>query len=149
MKISSIEYRAICHATEDIDAVKKAVENAGCTGEHQISYLSGLHQNRIVVISGRIEKQKEVKALLSNLESHGIMKAIENQIEDRLDDDCVLHIRLSKQDAFNNKIVLAGEADCIQISMHIWVHPARKEKAMSELRKYYENIHENQYDANP
>ena len=137
MKIRCIEYRAISHATEDTATVKKALENAGCIGPFQETCLTGVHHNRIVIITGEIKKQAGIKAFIRNLEEHGIMKSIESQIEERIDDDCIFHIRLSKQDAFNNRISLANDSDSIHISIHFSVFPSKKEKVIEELKRYY------------
>ena len=130
-KVVSIELSAIAHATENLEAVEKAMRNIlpfEIFESKQITrrYLKGHHGNPITTLNLKIIKKDETKLMLENL--FRLMDQIEKEklileFENFLDDKENLYMRLDKQEAFGGKVTFASKDPVrLKIKTEVW-HP--------------------------
>jgi len=79
---------------------------------------------------GILDEMKELFA------EHGVDLAILEDIEDRIDEDCVFYMRLDKQKAVQGVYEPAHHGDVIAITGKVQSHPARKEVAVRNLKEF-------------
>ncbi len=135
-KIEWIKVSAVVHSTESREKVSQAIANIfPFDFEIQISEARGHFGNPMEYLEVEIKKSSEIKAFWKNL-----MNILKNEIEtlletldDRVDGQNVLHIRIDKQKAFLGDFKLSN-VDPIAIKVKLVVYPARREKAI-ELAK--------------
>jgi RNA binding exosome subunit len=135
-KIEWIKVSAVVHSTESREKVSQAIANIfPFDFEIQISEAKGHFGNPMEYLEVEIKKSSEIKAFWKNL-----MNILKNEIEtlletldDRIDGQNVLHIRIDKQRAFLGDFKLSN-VDPIAIKVKLVVYPARREKAI-ELAK--------------
>ena len=68
------------------------------------------------------------------------MREILEGIEDKVDDDCILYIRLDKQKAVCGEFVIAHGGDVVSVTAKVMSHPARKEVAVNTVRDYLQSL---------
>ena len=130
-KVVSIELSAIAHATENLEAVEKAMRNILpfeiCESKQFTRrYLKGHHGNPITTLNLNIIKKDETKLILENL--FRLMDQIEKEklileFENFLDDKENLYIRLDKQEAFGEKFTITSKDPVrLKIKTEMW-HP--------------------------
>jgi RNA binding exosome subunit len=136
-------FRAHCHATEVRGRVQKAlmfvmgVDDAeGIT----VTKNEGFFGNKIHVLEGTIRKRKEVKAFLARLNDIGILEKVMEELDQRMDDDCFLHMRFGKQEAYREELVLVRGGDAVSVRVKVSAHPARTEKAKENMREFYRKL---------
>ncbi len=142
---SSLNVRAICHSTEDIEKVRQSVLNALGEIELQVTIAKGHHGNQMEIIEARTVKMRDIDRVFDRMQA-GDLEEIDRTIESRIDDSCNLFLRLSKQDAFRDIIRLAAEDDAISIKMKIRAYPAKRENAIAQAREYLAILRNNRQD---
>ena len=96
--------------------------------------------NHIIIFEAELTKVGEMKKFLKQLKDTGILAQVEAQIEQRLDEDCVIHFRLDKQKAYAEELALASSKDIIDVSMKVAAYPARREIALETFKEWLENF---------
>ncbi|MBU1157915.1 MAG: exosome subunit [Candidatus Thermoplasmatota archaeon] len=132
---SSLNARAICHSTEDVEKVRQSMLNALGEIELHVSVAKGHHGNPMEIIEARTEKMREIDGFFKKMQAEDL-EVIDRTIESRIDDACNLFLRLSKQDAFHEIIRLATDDDAIAIRIKIRAYPAKRESAIVQAREY-------------
>lgn len=131
--IHNISFRAICAATESEEKVKKALSLFIFENEIDIIKTDGHFGNPIsiftVIIRGN-DCSRFIEMLRSKLPEKEL-QILKNEIYDRVDDDCVLHIRFDKQAAYDGNAQLATSGDTISTEIKLRAYPARREKAIA------------------
>lgn len=133
-----IDLRTFCYATED----EKRVEGALRTFlpedfEIDRATSEGHHGDRIVVLSTRVERADEMRHVLDRLSDLDTASQLAAELDDRVDENCSLFLRLDKQPAFNGDVRL-GEG--ITFRAKVEAYPATKEAAVENAREALEEF---------
>lgn len=128
-----VDLRAFSYATEDEKRVEQAlytflpddveldrVENAGHYGD------------RIVVLSARVETADEMRHVLDALADLDEIDRVIGELDERVDDNCALFVRLDKQAAFRGEVRLGPG---ITLRTKVEAYPAKKEHAVENARE--------------
>ena len=131
--IHNISFRAICAATESEEKVKKALSLFIFENEIDIINTDGHFGNPISILTATIRGNdciQFIEILRSKLPEQDLQR-LKNEICDRVDDDCVLHIRFDKQAAYGGNVHIATMGDTITVEIKLRSYPARREKAIA------------------
>ena len=142
MSIHYITFQASVHATESDDRVKTALSLFLFDNEIYLNNTEGHFGNPISIMEARIKGRKcnqFIELLKSKLPSSEIQR-LKNELEERIDDECNLHIRFDKQAAFQGMVKLATSGDMIVVQIKIKAYPASYENAIVAARKIFENL---------
>ena len=128
-----IDLRAFCYATEDDKRVEQALR-AYLPEEFEIERATseGHHGDRILVLSARVENADEMRHVLSKVAEIPDADRLLDELDDRVDDNCSLFLRLDKQAAYRGVAEL-GEG--ITVRAKVEAYPAKKEKAVVSARE--------------
>jgi RNA binding exosome subunit len=130
--IHNISLRAIVSATESEDRVKTALSLFLFDNEIESTRTEGHYGNPITILHAHV-KGRDCKRFLENLKSkltEPELKKLKNEIVERTDDECCLHLRFDKQAAFQGTMQLATTTDTISARMKLKAYPAKREKAI-------------------
>ena len=133
-----VKVKAVCYATEDEDLIHDVMEElTGIEDDDcfDIDISEGLHGNPITVIDANLSHNKEYERLFRNI-GEGPLRSVLDEIEDRVDDDCILYMRLDKQKAVQGIYEISHTGDVISITAKIVAHPAKKEIAVKNAKEY-------------
>jgi len=122
-----IDLRAFCYATEDERRVRTALETF-LPEDFEIDRVEneGFHGDRIVVLSARVENADGVRHVLDALS--GIdLDDIRTELDERIDENCSLFLRLDKQAAYGGYIERGAG---IELRAKVEAYPAKKETAV-------------------
>ena len=136
----SVELRAHCHATEEEARVGKALRTVCPDGTIETEPAEGHHGNPILLMRCRIQKDDVIGAFWRRVKVAGLLDRILETLDERIDEDAVLHIRFHKQKAFAGAIELAQDADAIAVRAKIAAHPAKKSVAVRIAREYLRRL---------
>ncbi|MFB6084654.1 MAG: RNA-binding protein [Halorientalis sp.] len=133
-----VDLRAFSYATEDEKRVEEAlrtflpeeVEIERATSE-------GHHGDRIVVLSARVERADEMRHVLDRLSDLDDARRVVDELDERVDDNCSLFLRLDKQAAFRGAVRLG---DGLTLRAKVEAYPATKEQAVENAREALETF---------
>ncbi|RXK51296.1 RNA-binding protein [Halorientalis pallida] len=133
-----VDLRAFCYATEDEKRVAGALRNF-LPEEFEIERATseGHHGDRIVVLSARVERADEMRHVLDRLSDLDTAQQLADELDERVDDNCSLFLRLDKQAAFGGDVRLG---DGITVRAKVEAYPATKEKAVENAREALETF---------
>ena len=134
--IRRIEARTYCHATEAEERVAAALLFAVPEGETSREELEGHFGNRLVRLTRRVEKRPGIRVVWERWSAAGIPAAIGQDVEARVDEDGVLHFRLDKQAAYQERLELAKDSDPIDVRLKLIAYPAK----LAEVRRVAHSI---------
>jgi RNA binding exosome subunit len=128
-----IDLRAFCYATEDDKRVEQALRTY-LPEEFEIERATseGHHGDRILVLSARVENADELRHVLSKVAEIPDADRLLDELDDRVDENCSLFLRLDKQAAYRGVTEL-GEG--ITLRAKVEAYPAKKEKAVESARE--------------
>lgn len=127
--------RALCHATEDPDKVKRAMANAfGNHAEIKVSETEGVHGNKIIVLETSLESADQIADFIARLDKADL-EVVAESAASRIDEHCNLFFRLDKQLAFHEKIKLTAGDDAIAIRLRLKAFPSKTEVAVKVARE--------------
>lgn len=132
-----IHLRAIAQATEVQENVGQAMVFASGSKDIQVITTEGHFGNSITIFEIELSKADAMKKFLGLLKDSGILAQIIEQIEKRLDENCVIHLRLGKQKAYAEELALADSKDIIDVSMKVAAYPARREIALEAVLNWF------------
>ena len=133
-----MKVKAVCYATEDENLIHDVmVDLIGSDDEElfDVDISEGLHGNPITVIDANLSHNKEYERLFRNI-GEGPLKIVLDEIEQRVDDDCVLYLRLDKQKAVQGVYEISHSGDVISITAKVVAHPAKKEIAVENAKAF-------------
>ena len=133
-----VKVKAVCYATEDEDLIHDVMVNLIGSDDEElfdVDISEGLHGNPITVIDANLSHNKEYERLFRNI-GEGPLKIVLDEIEQRVDDDCVLYLRLDKQKAVQGVYEISHTGDVISITAKVVAHPAKKEIAVENAKQY-------------
>jgi RNA binding exosome subunit len=132
MNIHNISLRAIVSATESEDRVKTALSLFLFDSEIEAIKTEGHYGNPIIILQAQL-KGRDCKRFIEHLKlkltEHEI-KRLKNEIPERIDDECCLHLRFDKQAAFQGTVQLATTTDTVSARIKLKAYPAKREKAI-------------------
>ena len=131
--IHNIIFRTVCAATESQEKVKEALSLFIRENKIDTINTEGHFGNPICILTSKLKGDdciRFISILRSKLLEQEMTRLIK-EIPDRMDDDCVLHIRFDKQAAYGGSAQLATRGDTISIEIKLRAYPARREKAIA------------------
>lgn len=134
-----VRVKAICYATENEDLICDTVSELAGTEDLEIDISEGLHNNPLTVVDANLSKNKEYATLFTNL-GNDILAQLLDDLDSRVDDDCVFYMRLDKQKAVCGEYEISHGGDVISITAKIMAHPAKKEVALGIIRDYLNQL---------
>jgi RNA binding exosome subunit len=135
-----IHLRAMAQATEAEERVGHAMFFATEFKDISATRTKGHFGNPITIFEAELSKSGDMRSLLKKLDEAGILAQIIEQVEQRLDEDCVLHFRLDKQKAYAEVLALADSRDIIDVGMKVAAYPARREIALEAILDWIEGL---------
>ncbi|QWC20106.1 RNA-binding protein [Halorubrum sp. 2020YC2] len=128
-----VDLRAFSYATEDVKRVEQALYSL-LPEEVELDRVenAGHHGDRIVVLSARVERADEMRHVLDRLSELEDLDRILDELDERVDDNCALFLRLDKQAAFGGEVRLGPG---ITVRTKVEAYPAKKEKAVENARE--------------
>lgn len=138
--IHYINLRVIAHSTEDRSRVLKSLEfflssfSNGKNTDDLVEALDveGHYGNSITIFSAQITRKSDSKALANfiraNMSDEDVLR-LRDEMPDRLDDEQIFHIRVDKQAAFQERVILTSSADSITVKVKIATYPKDRQKA--------------------
>lgn len=130
-----VRVQTFCYATEKRELLEETMTELLGTDEFEEEISEGEHGNVMTILEARLTKQREFNALFKKLGPE-ICGWIVDDIENRIDDDCVFYIRLDKQKAVQGQYEVAHHGDVIAITGKVQAHPAKKDVAVRTLKEF-------------
>jgi RNA binding exosome subunit len=139
-----VDLRAFSYATEDDKRVEDALRTF-LPEEFEVERQSveGHNGDRIVTLSARVENADDVRHVLSELASLPEIDRVLSELDDRVNDNCALFLRLDKQDAFGGRVAL-GEG--VTLRAKVEAYPAKRENAVENARDVLSELREERAD---
>jgi len=124
--IMYLEATAIVHSTEDIEKVRKALmevfpPSVRSSIKIEQDEATGHFGNPIIRLSARVDcvdAESTLRYILGRLDDADV-GYLKGSLEDRVDKNGVLYLRLSKQDAYLGRLSIYEADDVVRISVHI------------------------------
>jgi len=128
-----VDLRAFSYATEDEKRVEQALytllpEDVELDRAENV----GHHGDRIVVLSARVETADEMRHVLDRLSELEDLDRVLNELDERVNDNCALFLRLDKQAAFRGNVRLGSG---LTVRTKVEAYPAKKETAVANARE--------------
>lgn len=136
-----LRVQTFCYATERQELLGETMTALLGTDEFEVEVSEGEHGNTMLILEGRLTKQKEFVALFSRLPKD-ILDWLDEDMENRVDEDCVFYMRLDKQKAVQGEYRVAHHGDVIAITGKVQSHPARQEIAVKSMRDFLAIVRE-------
>ena len=130
-----VRVQTFCYATEKRELLEETMTELLGTDEFEEEISEGEHGNVMTILEARLTKQREFNALFKKLGPE-ICGWIVDDIENRIDDDCVFYIRLDKLKAVQGQYEVAHHGDVIAITGKVQAHPAKKDVAVRTLKEF-------------
>lgn len=137
-----VKVKMVCYATEDEDLLHDVmVELTGLEDDEafDVDISEGLHGNPIVVLDANLTHSKECERLFRNL-GKDVIETVLRELEQRIDDDCVLYMRIDKQKAVEGTYAISHSGDVISITAKVASHPAKKDIAVRNAEEFFRKI---------
>ena len=130
-----VRVQTFCYATEKRELLEETMTELLGTDEFEEEISEGEHGNVMTILEARLTKQRAFNALFRKLGPE-ICGWIVDDIENRIDDDCVFYIRLDKQKAVQGQYEVAHHGDVVAITGKVQAHPAKKDVAVRTLKEF-------------
>ncbi|MFW6000282.1 MAG: RNA-binding protein [Halorubrum sp.] len=128
-----VDLRAFSYATEDVKRVEQALYSL-LPEDVELDRVEnvGHHGDRIVVLSARVERADEMRHVLDRLAELEDLDRVLDELDERVDDNCALFLRLDKQAAFRGEVRLGPG---LTVRTKVEAYPAKKETAVANARE--------------
>jgi RNA binding exosome subunit len=139
-----VDLRAFSYATEDVKRVEQALRSL-LPEDVELDRVenAGHHGDRIVVLSARVERADEMRHVLDRLAELDDLDRVLDELDERVDDNCALFLRVDKQAAFRGEVRLGPG---ITVRTKVEAYPAKKEKAVANARETLSRLAEDDAD---
>ena len=127
--------QTFCYATERKELLEEVMEELLGDAEYSEELTESEHGNTMTILEARLTKQRQYRELFERL-GPDIRSWILEDMDNRVDDDCMFYIRLDKQKAVLGTYEVAHHGDVIAVTGKIQSHPARKEVAARTLSEF-------------
>jgi hypothetical protein len=134
-----LRIETFCYATEKEDLVSETFRQIAGTDEFQMDISESEHGNQMLILQHMITKQRDMDALFKRLGPELLQNFLDD-MENRIDDDCVFYTRLDKQKAVQGIYAVAHHGDVISITGKVASNPAKKEVAMRNMTEFLQKI---------
>ena len=134
-----LRIETFCYATEKEDLVSETFQQIAGTDEFQMDISESEHGNQMLILQHMITKQRDMDALFLRL-GKDLMQGFLDDMENRIDDDCVFYTRLDKQKAVQGIYAVAHHGDVISITGKVASNPAKKEVAMRNMTDFLQKL---------
>ena len=134
-----VRVQVFCYATERQELLEETLAELLGTDEFTEDVSEGEHGDTMLILEARLTKQREYSALFRKLGSD-IREWIKEDVENRVDEDCVFYMRLDKQKAVQGEYEVAHHGDVISITGKIQSHPARKDVAEANIVAFLDSL---------
>ena len=129
LPIRWIEARTYRHATEDEGRVERALDFAVPGEAPAREVFQGHFGNELVRLTRRLEENPSIRAAWERWTAAGLLEALATEADARVDEEGILHFRLDKQAAFEERWSLATDSDTIDVRVKLVAYPAKPELA--------------------
>ena len=136
-----LSFRVFIHATEDEERVVKALVFVSGAGEISRTRSSGYHGNPITILESTVRGRKNIDAFFDRLGKTNI-KELVSTLDRRVDDECTFFLRLDKQEAYLERIVLTEKGDVVAVRGKIKAYPCKKPIALETVSQYLKSYFE-------
>ena len=128
-----VDLRAFSYATEDQKRVEEALRSL-LPDDAELDHVEnvGHHGDRIVVFSARIDVADGMRHVLDRLSSLDDIDRVIDELDQRVDDNCALFLRLDKQAAFRGEVRLGSG---ITVRAKVEAYPAKQATAVENARE--------------
>jgi RNA binding exosome subunit len=133
----NVRLRTFCHATEDQSSVKTALGFLLPDCEISERMTTGHHGNPIAVLEAKTERKPEIRRFWERVKDSITKEVLSNELESRIDGECVLHLRLDKQKAYQGKMEMVKHEDVITVSSKIETYPKKRETALKNAEGFF------------
>ncbi|MHC1571336.1 MAG: RNA-binding domain-containing protein [Methanosarcinales archaeon] len=134
---------AIVHSTEEIGRVVSALRFLLQVDDDDVvskSRVKGHYGNEMVLLEAKLTNRQDIRRFLDLISDQlppSDLSRLRSEMSERVDDECVLHIRFDKQEAFMGRLALAKRGDVISARLKIKAYPASKENALSVISELF------------
>ncbi|MCJ7606912.1 MAG: hypothetical protein MUO94_03585 [Thermoplasmata archaeon] len=142
-RFANMHVRALCHASEDIERVERAVLNLVGDRDLSVTATKGHHGNEILLVEATIQDSAGIEEVVGKLGQEDLRKVLAT-LEDRMDDSNNLFLRLDKQASYAGETKLATGDDVVSVRLHVNAYPAKREIAISTATAFIEALIEGQ-----
>jgi RNA-binding protein len=111
--IKKMDFRVFQHATEHPDKVGLALRFVSGTDTVSSSKAEGYYGNPIVILETSIGNRKELEDFWERAGAAGLYAGVEENLEERINEEGVLHIRFDKQKAVGGVLCLSAGDDVV------------------------------------
>ncbi|MFQ6106720.1 MAG: RNA-binding domain-containing protein [Thermoplasmata archaeon] len=133
--LHNVRFRAYCHATEVQSRVESAMRFISGARELEHENLKGHHGNPLVKISAFLKRRKDLDIFLDKMAEAGVLQEILGTLDRSVDEKGSLHMRFSKQAAYEGRIEMTERDDAISVRAKVRAYPATKEEAIRLLKE--------------
>ncbi len=140
-KIEWITVSAVVYSTEDKEKVGEAMATLfPFEFEIMVSEAKGHFGNPLLYLEVELKKRREIREFWNYLmELLGDQRRfLINLLEEKVDAQGVLHIRIDKQKAYLGEVELTEGGDAIVVKVKIVTYPAKREKIMEAAKELIE-----------
>ena len=134
-----LRIETFCYATEKEELVSQTFRDLVGTDEFQTDVSESEHGNQMLILQHMATKQREMDEIFSRL-GKGLLQELSDDLENRIDEDCVFYTRLDKQRAVCGEYRVAHHGDVISITGKVASNPARKEVAMENMTQFLKKL---------
>ena len=133
-----VDLRTFCYATEDEKRVEQALRTF-LPEEFEVDRVvnEGHHGDRIVVLSARVENADGVRHVLAAIANLPNLDRVVDELDERVDDNNSLFLRLDKQAAFKGEVRLGPG---ITLRGKVEAYPAKHEAAVANARETFTEL---------
>ncbi|MEM4233212.1 MAG: RNA-binding domain-containing protein [Thermoplasmata archaeon] len=132
---ASLHARAICHATEELERVEETIRAVIGDADLHVSRTEGVHGNEIDVVQAEVDDGRAILAFFDRLSTESLRKVAET-LEQRIDEERNMFIRIEKQLALAGDIRLSTGDDVVSVRLRVRSFPAKKEAAVRVVRQF-------------
>lgn len=134
-----LRIETFCYATEKEELVSQTFRDLVGTDEFQTDVSESEHGNQMLILQHMATKQREMDEIFSRLGKE-LLQELSDDLENRIDEDCVFYTRLDKQKAVCGEYRVAHHGDVISITGKVASNPARKEVAMENMTQFLKKL---------
>jgi RNA binding exosome subunit len=135
-----LDFRVHCHATEEEERVLKAFTFVSGIESPEVTKAEGYHGNPITIFTGSLEDSRGIRAFWRRVEEAGELEAVLRDIGRRVDEECQLHLRFDKQEAYMGRLKIARHDDVVSVRGKVAAYPARRERAIQAVIQYLQEV---------
>ncbi|RBQ22921.1 RNA-binding protein [Candidatus Methanobinarius endosymbioticus] len=140
--IHNIRYRIFVYEDENEEELIEGLKNILPTAKIEREVAEGMLEDKIVILSGKIDKKKEIKEFLKTLLAmdKDFLEKLSKDLNRKTDENGNLFLRFSKDSACNEKWEICDTGDSIHLKVKIAAYPAKKEVAIKLLNEVLDEV---------